>query len=186
MTNILIKRLIAGVLVLTTLSPTTAIVTEDPYLQRGNIIAPKGQGDVLSQEVVLVADRRLEALEIFLTGYDSPLANDAQTFIEVADKYELDWRLLPAIAGLESTFGHRIAPDTYNPFGWGGGYIEFASWAEAIKTVGKGLAEDYVTRGLVTPEQIMARYCPPNGSWARGIRYFMDELEEVNSTTAED
>jgi len=137
-------------------------------------------GVVLGEQELNKTDERVTILAEFLNGYDSPLAGEAETFVKVADEYGLDWRFLPAISGVESLFGNRVAPNTYNPFGWGGGYIEFKSWSEAIETVGKTLGERGQKASISTPEEWAPTYCPPNAkNWSRGVRYFMNELETL-------
>ena len=97
----------------------------------------------------------------------------------MADRYNLDWRFLPAITGIESIFGNRIAYQTYNPFGWGGGYIKFNSWQDGIETVGKSLGERGEKAGISTPSEWAPTYCPPNSAnWTRGVNHFMSELEQ--------
>ena len=54
--------------------------------------------------------------------------------IEIADKYNLDWRLLPAISVRESSGGKQMCKN--NPFGWGSCKITFNSLNEAIEIVG--------------------------------------------------
>jgi hypothetical protein len=128
-------------------------------------------------------DARAKIVENFFKGYKSVLANYSSDFVETADKYDLDYRLLPSIAMQESN-GGRITPhDSYNPFGYGiyGGKVaRFNDWDEAIERVGRGIREDYVNKGLTTPEEIMAKYTPPSlekgGAWAKGVQIFMAEL----------
>src|SRR3972149_9031910 len=64
-------------------------------------------------------DNRVEILESFLESYDSPLVPFARDFVESADRYNLDWRLVASIAGLESTFGKHVPASSYNGWGWG-------------------------------------------------------------------
>ena len=69
----------------------------------------------------------------------------AKTFIWIADKYNLPYQLLPAIAMIESTgFKYMISN---NGFGWGcvtdESCIHFDSINQAIEEVGKGLTEGY-------------------------------------------
>ena len=78
------------------------------------------------------ADERVAILENFLEGYNSPLAKYSEVFIATADKYELDWRLIPAITGVESTFGKRIPYNSFNAYGWANGVYKFTSWEESI------------------------------------------------------
>ena len=179
MINLILRLAVVGALALTTLSPNIQKDNEIGLLVPGAVISlePKSQGDVLSQSVTLVRDERADILEEFLRGYDSPLASEAAKFVEVADENELDWRLLPAISGVESTFGHRIAQNTFNPFGWGGGLIKFNSWVEAIEIVGQELHTRGAKNGVNTPEEWAPSYCPPNAkNWSRGVRYFMQAI----------
>src|SRR5260221_11664026 len=50
-------------------------------------------------------DNRGASLKKFLTQYDSPLAPFADTFVAEADANNIDWKLLVAISGVETTFG---------------------------------------------------------------------------------
>lgn len=59
------------------------------------------------------------ALKEWFKKYDCPLTEFTDHFINVADEYGLDWRLLPAISFRESTCGKRIEAGTFNPFGFG-------------------------------------------------------------------
>lgn len=180
MINLILRLAVAGALALTTLGPNIQNNSQTELLNPGVVasLEPKSRGEVLSQDVTLVRDQRVKVLEEFLRGYDSPLASEAASFVAVADENELDWRFLPAIAGVESTFGHRVAQNTFNPFGWGGGWVKFNSWSEAIETVGRELSERGKRAGISTPEEWAPSYCPPNAkNWSRGVRYFMGEIE---------
>lgn len=128
-------------------------------------------------------DGRSIIIEDFFKKYKSPLSDQSNTFIETADKYGLDYRLLPAIAMQESNGGKKVIKDSKNPFGYGiygNLVIRFNSWEEAIEKVGRALKQDYLDKGLKTPVQIMAKYTPPSlekgGIWAKGVITFMEEL----------
>lgn len=54
---------------------------------------------------------RKEALEKFFDKYDSPLKANVDTFIKVADSYEIDYRLIPSISCMESTCGRFLIQD---------------------------------------------------------------------------
>lgn len=124
---------------------------------------------------------RKEALETFFEKYNSPLANHAETFIAVADKYGLDYKLMPSIACMESTCARFLIPGTNNPFGWGKGRIVFESYDEAIEKVGEGLNKIYLSRGLDNAEKIAPVYNPPSPvSWTKGVNYFTSKIEEIS------
>ena len=123
------------------------------------------------------SDVRVTQLTQFLKSYDSPLTPFAADFIKYGDKYGVDWKLLPAISGVESTFGKAIPFNSYNAYGWGGGEIVFASWEESIGVVTRSLRQNYINRGLTNVDLIGPVYCPPNRSWEINVKYFMQKLE---------
>ena len=104
------------------------------------------------------------------------LLDETDAFIKACTQYDLDCYLLPAISGIESSFGLYLRPGTFNPFGWGRGDISFTSYSDAIMTVGKGLRENYINKGATTVEQIGRIYCEGN-TWAGKVTYFMKQLE---------
>jgi len=83
-------------------------------------------------------DPRTVRLETYFAKYDMPLVAHAQTFIDAADHYNLDWRLLPAIGVQESSGGKYMQLN--NPFGWGSAEIPYNSIDDAIWDVTRHLA----------------------------------------------
>jgi len=125
-------------------------------------------------------DIRVETLETFLESKHSPLAPHAHTFVKAADVTGLDYRILPAISGIESGFGKALLPNSYNPFGWGGGYLYFRDFNEAIFTVAFGLKQDYVEKGAQTIDEIAPIYCPPNAvKWAGNVKSIINQVEKT-------
>jgi len=126
------------------------------------------------------SDSRISALEKFFSDYDSPLLPHAQLIVNLADKYSMDYRLVPAIAMKESTLCHKIPKDSHNCWGYGiyGDKVtRFENYEEAIATVSKGLGERYVGIGLIDPQQIMTKYNPVStGSWAETVSFVMEKI----------
>lgn len=96
----------------------------------------------VTKEVVSVEDVRkehAEAINRFFKERGMPLAGTGMTFVLVAEKYGLDWRLLPAIGVRESSGGKQACG--YNAFGWGSCKLghNFSSYEEAIESLGKNL-----------------------------------------------
>lgn len=125
---------------------------------------------------------REEKLRKFLSKYKSPLEPNVEAFITAADEYNLDYRILPAIACLESGCGKHLIPDSYNPFGWGvygKNYIAFKSYDEAILKVGEGLHKGYVLKGADSIEKIAPIYNPGNhAKWLQNVKFFMNQIEK--------
>lgn len=123
---------------------------------------------------------RIESLRAFFKSFDGPLEPYSEVFVQVADKYDLDYRLLPSIACLESSCGKFYIPDSNNPFGWGiyGNTVtKFKTMEECIDTVGRGLSENYIKKGYDTVEKIAPIYNPPNPiKWAGNVNYFFNKI----------
>jgi hypothetical protein len=126
-------------------------------------------------------DARPQIVKQYLERYNSPLVPYSELIIRTADKYSLDFRLIPAIAQQESNLCKIIPPDSYNCWGWGihsKGSLGFESYDEAIETVSNGLRFEYLNKGYGTVEEIMSKYTPQsNGSWAHGVSQFMSDMQ---------
>ncbi len=122
-------------------------------------------------------DLRVDKLEKFFGQYNSVLASYAKEFVKYADENGLDWRLLPAISGVESTFGKQMISGTYNAYGWAGGLYRFSSWEDSIAVISKSLKEDYLEKGAPSLSRIARRYCPPSSTWKYKVEYFMARID---------
>lgn len=130
-----------------------------------------------------VMDSRAEILARYLSKFNSPMQYHAQDFIDASDTYGLDWKMLPAIAGTESTFGKRI-PGGYNAYGWAifnrDSRFGFKSWRDGMFVVAKGLREGYINKGLTDPYSMNKIYAAsPN--WGKNVTFFMNDLEKFAS-----
>lgn len=128
------------------------------------------------------SDARTEILRQFFAKYHSPLEPYAPNFVKKAKEYQLDFRLLPAIAMQESNLCLKSREKSYNCWGFGvhgGKYLYFDDFPHAIDTVSKALATRYRDQhGLVTPEEIQKLYNPTNtDSWSQSVEHFMDQLK---------
>lgn len=125
-------------------------------------------------------EARVDVLKEFFARYNSPLEDYSSQIVAAADKYGLDYRLIPAIAMQESILCRRIPKDSYNCWGFGihGGEVKkFSDFGQAIETVTKTLATEYHAKGLTQPAQIVSKYNPTNtNSWAENVSYVMDRI----------
>lgn len=103
-------------------------------------------------------DERKIALEKILKRYNSSLSSYAKFYVKYADKYNIDWKLLPAIAGKESNFGKYYIPGSHNVYGWGKKYITFDTWEDGIKSISYTLRSQYIDKGLNTISSLGSRY----------------------------
>jgi hypothetical protein len=98
------------------------------------------------------ADAPVEILVRYFQAVNSPLAEHSTEFVEAAKRYKIDWRLLPALAMVE-TAGGRAGVRDYNFFGWG--RARFDSAKEAIWTVAEQLGESVMYRGKSTRDKLV-------------------------------
>lgn len=139
-----------------------------------NSLAPQVLG-------VQISDARPYILEKFLKG--TPLEAYSSFIIETSDKYNIDYRFIPAIAMKESQGGRTARAGSYNAWGFENGRTNFDSWEGAIENVAKTLKTRYVDKGLSTPEAIMPIYAPPQvstgGKWAKDINLFFSRMSTL-------
>lgn len=126
-------------------------------------------------------DSRVTKLKAYLEMHNSPLAGSAGHFISEADRLGLDWKLVAAIAGVESTFGKHVPRNSYNGWGWGiftgaSDGIHFRSWNDGITTVSEGLKYNYVDKGASSLEQMGRRYAA-SPVWSAKVRFFLNKIE---------
>jgi len=115
----------------------------------------------------LARKAKAEAIDAYFKEHDMPLFGMGMKMVEEAEKNNLDWRLLPAIAIRESTGGKFDCKKvSYNAFGWGSCKISFDSNEEAIETVARNLGGNnpnterhYANKNL---KEILRAYNPPS------------------------
>lgn len=131
-------------------------------------------------------DQRAKILQAYLSTHNAPLQHSAQDFVDAADKYNLDWKLVAAISGVESTFGKHVPGGTesqYSSFnGWGWGVygtqaIYFKNWREGIFAVSKGLRQNYFDKGLTNPQSINRVYAASK-TWGTKVTFFLNKIED--------
>jgi len=137
-----------------------------------------------TRTAILGADARPVTIDAYFETYNSPLHGLGQLIVSTADKHSVDPYLIVAIAQQESNLCKLIPDDSHNCWGWGihsEGTLKFPSYEIAIQKYTQGLKKDYLDKGYDTPEKIMKKYTPlSNGSWARGVNQFLDELNSGN------
>ena len=123
-------------------------------------------------------DTRAQILHNYLESKNSPLANYSQDFIDAADQNGVDWKLVPAISGVESTFGQAEPAGSFNAWGVGGSnLVYYKSWSEAIFTLNSYLKQNYINRGLTNPYSINRVYAA-SPTWGSRVSANMAELDQ--------
>lgn len=171
--------LLSIVVGLTVLAPTTLA---EPVTQSAPRLAEVSVNPATTISINISYDQvdsRALKLQAYLEARGSILAPYATDFVKAADKYNLDWKLVAAISGNESGFGQAYVLGTYNAWGWGGGYIRFGNWSDAIYQVSAGLKQGYINKGAVTPSQIAPIYAPPSTTWAGNVQMYENQIDSI-------
>jgi hypothetical protein len=132
-------------------------------------------------------DKRIFRLQTFFTQKKSPLAESAKDFVEIADQFGLDWKLLPAISGVESGFETNGNVTDYNPFGYmcGAHPCRFNSYRQALikvaGTITRGKAYFRFQRSGEIYELAQVYNGGDKEKWQRNVEYFRKEVEKWNS-----
>jgi hypothetical protein len=175
----MIQKILLGILISSIIFfnlPTKIVEAEVPVISRDQIMVIEAKE----------SDRRIIILRDYFRKYNSPLEASAQDFIEAADTYNLDWKLVPAIAGVESTFGKHLPGGTdprytsYNCWGWGvygTQALHFKSFRHGIFTVSEGLKKDYIDKGYTNPYSMNRKYAASQ-TWGTKVSYFLTDIEK--------
>jgi hypothetical protein len=151
--------------------------------------------DLTSTQVITIEAKEVDPRTVILKDYlakrKSPLVNNAADFVEAADQYQLDWKLVAAISGVESTFGKHTPGNeqypSYNGWGWGvygSQSLGFRSWKHGIYTVSEGLKKDYVDKGLTDPYAMNRKYAASK-EWGWKVDFFLKDIESFAQTYPE-
>lgn len=167
-------------------SAAPARLSAMPPQQRSfQLAAGTGTAQVLSARVE-ASDAREYLVESFLRKHNSPMAPFSRIIVAQADKNNIDFRLVTAIAMCESNAGKRMPKkDEFNAFGIAvyTGQLHgksFDSWPHAIEWVSKYIKTKYYDRGITDLRDIGAIWAPPsvaNGySWTNCVESFQNEI----------
>lgn len=109
----------------------------DSFLAKLNMIT-NNKPEITIEDTKLQEDLAKAArIDTYFEKRNMPLAGYGMEFVIAAEKYNIDWRLLPAIGVRESSGGLHLMNN--NPFGWGSAKIKFDDFSEAIEVVAMNL-----------------------------------------------
>ncbi|MBI3305908.1 hypothetical protein HYZ82_02090 [Candidatus Nomurabacteria bacterium] len=127
----------------------------------------EAQENIIIEKAEEERTQKAEAIDGYFKDRGMPLAGTGMKMVLEAEKNNLDWRLLPAIAVRESTGGKFACKKAkFSAFGWGSCKINFDSHEEAIEIIAKNLggnnpntAHHYDDK---TTKEILRAYNPPS------------------------
>ncbi len=133
---------------------------------------------------------KADAIDNYFASKNAPLSGYGMKFVTEAEKNNIDWRLLPAIAMRETTGGKFACKNPnapYNNFGWHSCKKGFDSVDESIEHIsmilgGSNGRSRYYTEGM-TSEQILKKYNPDSiiPGYSKQVMKIMDSIGEFKT-----
>lgn len=117
-------------------------------------------------------DPRVARLQVFLRKLHCPVAPLSEDFVRAADQNNLDWRLLPSIALIESSGGKAYKNN--NIFGWRGGEQVFDSIKSGLELVAYKLGRSSLYRKHDSLGKL--RIYNPNEDYADSVMAVMNRI----------
>lgn len=139
---------------------------------------------------------RAELIDTYFSVKKVPMAGYGKLLVEAADKYDIDWRLLPALAMRESTGGRfacggKLSAE-WNPWGWnsckGNG---FESMEQSIDMIAKHISGNhertarYYKKSQGNVKAILQTYNPPSvvATYAQEVMKIMTKISVTEEIT---
>jgi hypothetical protein len=121
------------------------------------------------------ADHRAANLHQFFSKYKCPEPYNEDAYVQAANAYNLDYRILPAVSVQESSCGKHYPVVTNNLWGWDSAQTGFGSIREGIDFVSEQLAGGRHYQGKSLIQKLRAYN--PNAEYAPKIMALMKEIE---------
>ncbi len=130
--------------------------------------------EALPSRADLMLDTRYERLEQFFENYHCLAPRHTREYIEAADRYGIDYRLLPAISVRETTCGLTQWRNNY--WGYHPGRQPFQTVEEGIDFVARQLGEGGFYRGKNLEEKLFTYN--PLPKYPKEVKSLMQEIEQ--------
>lgn len=154
-----------------------------PYVFAQEYIQSPPSPTLLNYNISPQVDVRVTTLTKFLQKYNSPLTDLAPYLVTQADRWGLDYTLIPAIA-MQESLGCKVIPnDSFNCWGfgiYGSKVTKFSSYEEAIAQVAKTIKESYIKNGLTNSTLLENIWAPQSeGQWSYAVNYFTGKMKDL-------
>lgn len=114
----------------------------------------------IESATIILTDPRLILLDDFFAYYKCPKPYMTEQYLEAAESYNLDYRLLPALSIRESSCGKHQEFNNWFGYGSATSLIHFKTPQDGIFFVAEQVSTKSVYHGTV--RQILSRYGPYN------------------------
>ncbi len=177
--------------ILTVVMPISGVVINTPNAPESVEITSAITLPAITTQEESIRQERAKAIDTFLEARKSPLAGYGRKFVDEAEANGIDYRLLVAISGRETTFGRNMCKNKYAPnnaWGWHSCKSGFKSIDEGIEVISRKLGGNDANlkhyKSDMTSDQILKKYNPDHivpGYSKQVIRLMklIDDSEEI-------
>jgi len=150
-----------------------------------NVEAVTSEVSVITTQENEARKAKADAIDDYFASKNAPLSGYGMKFVTEAEKNDIDWRLLPAIAMRETTggkFACKSPNAPYNSFGWHSCKKGFSSIDESIEYISKTLGGNNENaphyKSEMTSEQILKKYNPDSivPGYSKQVMKIMDSI----------
>ena len=163
----------------------SVVSSQKQNIEASNLLAL----DAIEDQKLEIQKAKAQLIDAYFKARNMPLEGMGMKMVLEAEKNEIDWRLLPAIAVRESSGGKNACDKVKNnSFGWGSCKIGFSSNEEAIEIVALNLGGNNPTTARhydnKTTKQILRAYNPPYIvlRYAEQVMSIMDYIGDADAT----
>ena len=184
MLKVFLRATAMVIIVLATVLASPTIAKQNEHSEASsetasNLATQKDKPGSIKTTIKAQKDKRALRLAKFFRAKKSPFTPYAADFVKIADKYDLDWRLLPAISYLESQAGLLVPTGSYNPYGWNNGNFRFKSWVAATNYVAREIVARWSYLGEIDPWKI-GKFYAASPTWSSRVSLYMAQIGSYN------
>ena len=195
----LLTSIATGILVITTMAAGAPSLAEAPEANTAHIELASHYGVEIPKEGLTANDKELlvqaRKVELYYLDQktDMPMADYAYQFVVAADKYDLDYTLMPAIARFETSGGRNLCKSeegANNPFGFGSCKMSFDSFEHAFDHVAYSLSGENPRTEIYADKSIEEKLLIYNPPTVKGIlpgyhKHILKAIDEIKSQKIE-
>jgi hypothetical protein len=137
-------------------------------------LAGSAYSNTIGDRLSAVQDPRQGRLEAFFQSFGCPAPHHVEEYVGAADRFDIDYRLLPAISVLESTCG--IYQRLNNRWGWDSARKGFASFGAGLEYIARQLAQGVYYRGKTLDEKV--HMYNPKPEYAVLVKKLMRKIDD--------
>lgn len=131
-----------------------------------------------NEPLTLNIDHRIPALEEFMLKQKCPTPYYIKEYLNAADEYKIDYRVLPSISIIESRCGRQYPQGSNNLWGWASARSGFSSISNGINFINQQLAQGKYYKDKTLKGKLKA-YNSVNPQYYNEVTNLIDQMPDI-------